>query len=85
MGVDGVQLLDLLQREPQGLEALDEGQPLELVLAVDAAPGGPAAHPGQQPELLPVADGAGGQARAALTSEMGSARLPSVCQLTSTG
>ena len=49
---------DLREREAERLQALDEAQPLELVLAVDAAPARLAAHPGEQSELLVVADGA---------------------------
>ena len=60
--VKGIELFDLAQGQPEFLQPLDEAQALQLVGAVDTAPGHPAANAGQQPQFLVIPDGPGGQA-----------------------
>src|SRR6266511_3563679 len=62
--VEALELVHLLQREPQHLQLLDELQAPEVVVGVDATPAFDALHGVEEAELLVVADRALGQAEA---------------------
>ena len=56
--IDGVQLADLREREPERLQPVNESEALELVGAVDAAPARLRRTPGKQSDLFVITHGA---------------------------
>ncbi len=61
--VDGAQVLDLGQAEPELLQSANETKPLDFVGAEDPAPRLPPANARKQSQFFVVADRPGGQAR----------------------